>query len=222
MEVLEQRIKYNGKTYTVGEPTLDVYMAIQKEIEYSTDLDLSISLIGWITGLSDEEIRQADALTIVNVAENLMRYYNDAEKRFYETFTFNGKDYKFIDLKNMTFGEYIDIDTFLQKPESEKQTKLNELMALLYREVDSEGKYKPYNVEDVKRVSMEFKKLPLKYLNGSLVFFYNIGNMSLNPTRLYLWKQRLWRLWMRIVTRLGGILQSSFLPVRTYLKRQRS
>jgi len=221
MEVLEQRIKYNGKTYVVGEPTLDVYMAIQKEIDYSTDVDLAVSLIGWITGLSDKEIREADAYTIANVAENLMRHYNEAQDRFYETFEFNNKHFKFIDLKNMSFGEYIDIDTFLQKPNAEKQTKLNELMALLYRETDSEGNYKPYDVNEIKKISTEFKKLPLKYFNGSLVFFYNIGNMSLSPTPLFLLKTRLTRIWTTIRTRLVGILRLYSLRVRTFLKLKR-
>ena len=171
MEVLEQRIKYNGKTYTVGEPTLDVYMAIQKEIDYASDLELAINLLSWITGLRDEEIKEADAYTIITAAEGIIQYYNSIEGKFYETFEFNGKSYKFIDLKGMSFGEYVDIDTFLQKPTSEKQGKLHELMAMLYREVNEKGEYKPYNAQEVKERAMEFKTLPLKYFNGALFFF---------------------------------------------------
>ncbi len=222
MEVLEQRIKYNGKTYTVSEPTLDVYMALQKEIDYANDLELAVSLIGWITGLSDDEIKEAEAYTIITAAEGIIKYYNDIEGSFYETFDFNGKKYKFIDLKNMSFGEYIDIDTFLQKPSSEKQTKLNELMALLYRELDEKGKYKPYNVEEIKEISKEFKTLPLKYFKGALVFFYNIANMSLSRTPLYLLKVRVRKVIQMIKTLLVGMLRLFTLPVRTFLKRMRS
>ena len=218
MDVLEQRIKYNGKTYVVGEPTLDVYMAIQKEIGYSTDAELAVNLISWITGLSDEEIRQADAMTIVDVADGLIEYYNNISKKFHETFTHNGKDYKFLDLKGMSFGEYVDIDTFLQKPTSEKQTKLHELMAYLYREVDENGKQKPYNVDALSKTAEEFKKLPLKYFNGSLFFFSNIANMSLSPTLLYLVRRKIVRTWERVVTRLGGTLRLSFLRVKTFLR----
>lgn len=209
MEVLEQRIKYNGKTYTVGEPTLDVYMAIQKEIDYASDLELAINLLGWITGLKDEEIKEADAYTIITAAEGIIQYYNSIEGKFYETFEFNGKSYKFIDLKGMSFGEYVDIDTFLQKPTSEKQGKLHELMAMLYREVNEKGEYKPYNAQEVKERAMEFKTLPLKYFNGALVFFYNIANMSLSPTLLFSVRQKMVKIWETIKTRLGGMLRLS-------------
>ena len=209
MEVLEQRIKYNGKTYTVGEPTLDVYMAIQKEIDYASDLELAINLLSWITGLRDEEIKEADAYTIITAAEGIIQYYNSIEGKFYETFEFNGKSYKFIDLKGMSFGEYVDIDTFLQKPTSEKQGKLHELMAMLYREVNEKGEYKPYNAQEVKERAMEFKTLPLKYFFGSLVFFYNIANMSLSPTLLFSVRQKMVKIWETIKTRLGGMLRLS-------------
>ena len=209
MEVLEQRIKYNGKTYTVGEPTLYVYMAIQKEIDYASDLELAINLLSWITGLRDEEIKEADAYTIITAAEGIIQYYNSIEGKFYETFEFNGKSYKFIDLKGMSFGEYVDIDTFLQKPTSEKQGKLHELMAMLYREVNEKGEYKPYNAQEVKERAMEFKTLPLKYFNGALFFFHNIANMSLSPTLLFSVRQKMVKIWETIKTRLGGMLRLS-------------
>lgn len=221
MEVLEQRIKYNGKTYTVGEPTLDVYMAIQKEIDYATDLELAINLLSWITGLKDEEIKEADAYTIITAAEGIIQYYNSIEGKFYETFEFNGKSYKFIDLKGMSFGEYVDIDTFLQKPTSEKQGKLHELMAMLYREVNEKGEYKPYNAHEVKERAMEFKTLPLKYFNGALVFFYNIANMSLSPTLLFSVRQKMVKIWETIKTRLGGMLRLSIWRGKTS-SRQRT
>ena len=221
MEVLEQRIKYNGKTYTVGEPTLDVYMAIQKEIDYATDLELAINLLSWITGLKDEEIKEADAYTIITAAEGIIQYYNSIEGKFYETFEFNGKSYKFIDLKGMSFGEYVDIDTFLQKPTSEKQGKLHELMAMLYREVNEKGEYKPYNAQEVKERAMEFKTLPLKYFNGALVFFYNIANMSLSPTLLFSVRQKMVKIWETIKTRLGGMLRLSIWRGKTS-SRQRT
>lgn len=211
MEILEHRINYNGKTYTVSEPTLDVYMALQKEIDYASDMELAVSLIGWVTGLDDSEIKEADAYSIMSVAEHLIEYYNESGKKFYETFEFLGKTYKFLDMKGMTFGEYIDIDTFLQKPNSYKQTRLNELMAMLYREVDENGKQKPYNVEEIKANGDLFRKLPLKYFNGCLVFFYHIGNMSLKPTRLFLLRQMItrtyWKMSQIIKTRLGGMVR---------------
>ena len=224
MEILEQRIRYNDKTYKVGEPTLDVYMAIQKQIEYADNVDLAVSLISWVTGLTREQVKDAEAYSVVGVAESILTYYNNAGEQFYNNFEFNGKHYKFLDMKNMTFGEYVDIDTFLQKPNAVKQTKLNELMAMLYRELDEEGNYKPYDITQVQTRAVEFNKLPLKYFNGCLVFFYLIANTSLSPTRLFLLRQRLrrayWKLQRITKTLLVGIVQLLPWRGRTYSKRR--
>ena len=222
------RIKYDGKTYIVNEPTLDVWMRLNTEIEFSTDSQLAVTLISWITGLTDEEIRDADSQTIIDASTNVLEYYTNQSKKFYETFEFNGKTFKFIDLKNLTFGEYIDIDTFLQKNESYRAGKLNELMSMLYRETDDKGKYLPYDVQRIKEVSVEFNKLPLKYLNGALVFFWVINNISLKNTPSYF--QRILTMLRRIIllivkTLLGGtlllytLLKRTFYRLRVWLKR---
>ena len=222
------RITYGDKTYVVTEPTLDVWMRLSTEIELSNDIELAVTLIGWITGLSDEEIRQADAQSIINAATGILDYYSSQSQRFYETFNFNGKDFKFIDLKNLTFGEYIDLDTFLQQNESIKSGRLNELMSMLYRELDDKGNYLPYDINRIKRTAEEFNKLPIKYLNGALVFFYLINNISVKNTPSFLlqMKERILKITTRIMkkvkTLLGGILPLFIWLKRTYYRLKKS
>jgi hypothetical protein len=48
-------------------------------------------------------------------------------------------------------------------------------MAMLYREVDEKGNYKPYNSKELQLKAEEFKKLPVKYVRGSTNFFFHLG-----------------------------------------------
>ena len=90
-------------------------------------------------------------------------------------FSFNNKNYRFLDLPNLTFGEFIDIDTYLTKEPHEKKKDMPLLMAMLYREVDEKGNYKPYNSKELQLKAEEFKKLPVKYVRGSTNFFFHLG-----------------------------------------------
>ena len=220
-------ITYNGKTYVVTEPTIDIWSALMTQQTWKDDFELAVTLLSWVTGLLPEEINQASASSIINAADGLVEYYLSQSKIFYETFEFNGKNYKFIDLPNLSFGEFIDIDELLQKPLSEKNAKLHELMALLYREVDDKGEYLEYDIRRIKDTSIEFKKLPIKYMNGSLVFFYNIknildGNIRYSLTQPIWWKVNWILLKKRIKTLSVGSVLLSLSPKRILRKLKSS
>jgi len=200
MEELHQII-YDGKVYKVYEPTIDVWSALMTEQSWSSDFDLGITLISWITGLTEEEVREASASSIINAAEGIIEYYTNQTKNFYENFEFNNKTYKFIDIPNLTFGEFVDIDEFLQKTESEKNKRLHELMSLLYREIDDKGNYLPYDIQRIKETAEEFRKLPIKYLNGALVFFSIIETISQRNIQLYFYQRDWWKLQLRMLKR---------------------
>ena len=48
------------------------------------------------------------------------------------------------------------------------------MMAMLYREVDEKGNYKPYNSRELQSKAEEFKKLPVKYVRGATNFFFHL------------------------------------------------
>ena len=71
----------------------------------------------------------------------------------------------------MSFGEYIDIDTYLGDWDN-----IEKAMAVLYRPI--QGKYdKLYNIEPYEaKDALEYKFMPLGVVLGSIVFFYNLGS----------------------------------------------
>jgi len=225
----KHRIKYDGKTYEIHEPTLDVWQMLLLQKAWSDDFELALELLSWTTGIPLDDIKTADASSIINAADGIVEYYTTQSEKFHETFEFNGKTYKFIDLPNISFGEYIDIDDILQKADSERTKNLNLLMALLYREVDEKGDYMKYDIESIKKTAETFKKLPIKYLKGASVFFYHIENMLSENTRFYIHQKQWWMLQKRLlikriktlsagIKRLSHSLMKTFSKLKKWLK----
>ena len=174
----EHVIKYDGKEYKVSEPTIDIWQEMMLKQEYASDYELALTVLSWVTGLTNDEIRQADSRSIINACDGVIDYFTNQSDRFHDKFKFLDREYKFIDLTNLSFGEFIDIDDLLGKPQSELNKNLNLLMAMLYRQLDDKGEPIPYDTSNIKENADRFRKLPMKYLKGSSVFFYNIENKN--------------------------------------------
>ena len=170
-------IKYDGKEYLVAEPTIMVWNKLSGAQTLQDEEAFRYTLISTATGLNEEEIKQADWLDVFKVSEYLTDYYMVQSPRFYNHFIFNETLYKFIDLENLTFGEFIDIDGFLSQPASYRIGNMNMLMALLYRETDENGKVVKYDASKVADRAQAFKLLPAKYLQGAIFFFGTLENI---------------------------------------------
>jgi len=88
-----------------------------------------------------------------------------------KTFTMNGVEYGFIpNLDDMSFGEYIDLDTYLGDWQN-----IHKAMAVLYRPIKS--KYgERYNIVDYEIIDAEvMRKMPMDAVVGAVLFFYRLG-----------------------------------------------
>jgi hypothetical protein len=166
--------KYKGKEYEIQEPTVETWSKLILLQEWTDEREFCIKLISQSTGLTEEEIENSDWTEVVKVSNLLSQHFLKDGKDFVNEFEFNNKIYRFLDLPNLTFGEFIDIDTYLAKEPHEKKKEMNLLMAMLYREVDSKGDYIPYDSKNLQKKAEEFKKLPVKYVNGATSFFLRL------------------------------------------------
>jgi len=109
---------------------------------------------------------------ILKHIDNLFKQKQSLQK----TFTYNKKEYGFIPkLDDITFGEYIDLDTYL----SDWKT-MHKAMSVLYRPVNykSSGKY---IIDEYEGINDNMKDMPLSVVMGSLVFFYSLSKeLSIN------------------------------------------
>jgi hypothetical protein len=169
------KFNYKNKEYTVDEPTVEMWSKLVLLQEWTDEREFCIMLLSMTTGLTEEEIENSDYLEVVKISNEISTFLTQDGDKFYNEFSFNNKNYRFLDLPNLTFGEFIDIDTYLAKEEHEKKREMALLMAMLYREVDENGNYKPYNSKELQLKAEEFKKLPVKYVRGSTNFFFHLG-----------------------------------------------
>jgi hypothetical protein len=215
-------IKYDGKEYLVAEPTIMVWNKLSGAQTLQDEEAFRYTLISTATGLDEEQIKQADWLDVFKVSEYLTDYYMVQSPRFYNHFIFNETLYKFIDLENLTFGEFIDIDGFLSQPTSYRIGNMNMLMALLYRETDENGKVLKYDGSKVADRAQAFKLLPAKYLQGAIFFFGTLENIlsvlmkqSLIQRKLRLMKLKIKEKMINLLSSVGVGIQQLF----TWLKR---
>lgn len=91
--------------------------------------------------------------------------------------SFRGKEYGFIpNLEDMSFGEYIDLDTYL----SDMQ-QLHKTVGVLYRPItESKGDY--YEIEEYKGTN-GYSDFPLDVALGATLFFYRLSNKLLKDTQ---------------------------------------
>ena len=94
-------------------------------------------------------------------------------------FKINNLEYGFIpNLDEMTFGEYVDLDTYFKDWEN-----MHLAMSVLYRPVLQ--KYSDRYIIDKYKADgqIDLKQMPLNVCFSSIVFFYNLGN-DLSKTML--------------------------------------
>ena len=190
---MEITFTYDDTEYRIKDITIEQYANIIAKKDILEEDAQGIRIINLLTGLKEEEIREINADSINDAVNAIYELMINQDEKFYEYISHNGKEYQFLDLKNMSFGEFIDVDTFLQRGENYKNNNLNELMALLYQELEN-GKRKKFDTYDFYKKREDFKTLPVKYVFGALRFFLNIGLVSPDNTINYLLLKLKWKL----------------------------
>ena len=168
------KFNYKGKQYELEEPTVEMWSKLVLLQEWSDEREFCVKLLSFTTGLTEEEIEHSDYIEVVKISNEISAFLTESGDKFYNEFDFNNKKYRFLDLPNLTFGEFIDIDTYLSKEPHEKKKDMPLMMAMLYRELDEKGEYKPYNSKELQKKAEEFKKLPVKYVRGATNFFFHL------------------------------------------------
>ena len=203
-------IEYDNKKYELKELTIEKWQNILKFKDILDETDVYIRMIAEMTGLTPEQVKQGDARAIVECGQMLDAYLNQESKQVYMTMKHNNVEYELVDFGNITFGQFVDIDTFIMKDESYKIANLNELAAYLYTE-----KGKKYGEGDFKKNIENFKQLPMKYIEGAVFFLWTLERGLLSLSEVYSENKWMWK-WvkMTMVFRNFGVTISGFLSSR--------
>ena len=154
-----------------GEIRLEQYQRFVKLYDGEvTEEFLALKMLEIFCGvkLSDAyQIRYKDVDGIVQILREVL----NEKPQLRKTFFMNGVEYGFIpNLDDMSFGEYIDLDTYISDWQN-----IHKAMAVLYRPIkDKHGnRYNivPYEVIDAESM----RQMPLDAVIGSVLFFYRLG-----------------------------------------------
>ena len=161
-------VKLNIPT-TLNEITLGQYQEFDN-LDLKNDADVQLKMIEIFCKVPSVVVRNMKATDIVEIC-NIINAMFETKHQLINTFKLEGQEYGFIpSLEDMTFGEYVDLDTFIGEPEN-----LHRAMNVLYRPIDLKQanrytlrEYVPDNSEDA-------KNYPLDAVLGAMVFFYSLG-----------------------------------------------
>lgn len=207
MNMVETYIEYDGKKYRLRELTIERWQNIMKLKDLIDEVDLYIKMISEMTGLTPEQVRLGDAKSIITAGKLLDDFIKQESKEVHFNINHKGIDYELVDFSNITFGQFIDIDSFIMKDESYKISNLNELAAYLYTE-----KGKKYGEGNFKEKIQSFKDFPLKGVEGGLFFLWTLDGALQGLSEAYSKNKLLWRVMkILIILRSFGDTISGFL-----------
>ena len=164
---------------SLSEITLEQYQKYLKIQDQNEDENfLAIKMIEIFCGLRGDTIMKIKASSIREITETLTKMFNERPPLVRE-FTMKGKQYGFVPkLEDMSFGEYVDLDTYIGDNEN-----MHRAMAVLYRPITQKHNDK-YLIEDYEGEDNEIMKdMPMDAVLSSVIFFYNLG-MDLSKVML--------------------------------------
>ena len=145
------------------------FAEIEEKIEDANTL--AIQMVHIFCNVEIEKVRLLNIQDVFSIGDTIGALFNE-KPPLINRFTMNGVQYGFIPkLDEMTFGEYVDIDTYLSDWQN-----MQYAMAVLYRPV--EGSYKDmYNIRPYKtNDEAKMLEMPMDVVLGALLFFYRLGN----------------------------------------------
>jgi hypothetical protein len=158
---------------SLNEITLGQYqefVKLEQELKDSTNVSIQLKMIEIFCSVPEAVVRSMKATDIAEICEIINTMF-DTDSQLISKFTLKDVDYGFIpELDNMSFGEYMDLDTFIGDNDN-----LHRALNVLFRPIKL-NKGSRYIIEDYEPNDSEVAKdFPLDVVLGAIVFFYTLG-----------------------------------------------
>jgi len=176
-------------------------------LEHLTESQKIIRIVSAITDYDEQEIKNWPLDSIVKIYKDLNDRVSNINPIFLPIFEWNGTLYGFQPFSKMSGGEFVDLESRLDKG----TPALHEIIAILYRPIvkesfdgfkwklmnnikyvigESENLFKYYTIEEYdteKRDirSQMFKDLPLSIALGAYNFFLSVGEIYSKDLQTY-------------------------------------
>lgn len=154
---------------SLNEITLGQYQEFEK-LDLTNDSMVHLKMIEIFCKVPELVVRNINAIDVTEICDVINNMF-DTKHQLINSFKLGKQEYGFVpNLDDMSFGEYIDLDTFIGDTEN-----LHRAMNVLYRPIDLRqgNRYtlKEYD-PDTNETAKDF---PLDAVLGAIVFFYSLG-----------------------------------------------
>ena len=171
---------------SLNEVTLKQYQKWLKIAEgKEVDNFLQQKMVEIFCNIELKQVLQIKAIDINNICENITKLFEQKPK-FITKFNHKETEFGFIPkLDDMSFGEYIDLDTYLGDWQL-----MHKAMSVLFRPITYKKK-EQYLIEDYQSSDKyDLQNITLDIVFGSLVFFWNLRTELQNHILNYLANQK--------------------------------
>ena len=228
------KFKIEGQEYFLPEiMSIEHYVKIYKVKDLFKEDYFAAKLVSIVSNAPINDLLEGGFEEVSFLANSVATLMPTTESvKFQDRFTLDGIEYGiFPNWKDLTFAEYIDLDSISTKKPQDLLDHLHILAAIMYRPIVSEVSRHNYQIEQydvdemIKRAELFKKKLEVRYVLGAQTFFttfvktfLNFTPTSLTTTSVKLnWLQKIkmiwmmWRIYYKVVspTRSGGSLSST-------------
>lgn len=192
----------NGNDYNLPDYlSIEDYVKIFKVKDLFEDEYLHAKVINLLTGCPMDDLMEAENHKVEFLSTSIFAMVPRPPYNLVDTFELDGVKYGYLpSYKEITFGEFADLDTLLTKKPEEVMDYLHVIAAIMYRPIISSKskhnfKIEKYNQETLNdRAELFKKKLDVKFALGGQFFFINFGKRLSNYTQQSL-IQRIRREW---------------------------
>ena len=225
------KFKIEGEQYYLPEiMSIENYSKIHKVKDLFTDDYFPAKLVNIVSGAPIEDLLECDYQSISYLASEIaMLIPKDGDINFVDRFELDGIEYGFFPKwQDITFAEFVDMDTISNKKLEELLDLLHILAAIMYRPITEERSKHDFDIEKydlktmVKRSELFKKELDVRVILGAQFFFikfakkYSSYTLPFSIQKLSTWNQikMIWMMW-RMVYKItskkssGGFLSST-------------
>jgi len=186
------KFKIDEKEYKLPDfISIEHYTKIYKVKDLFSDDYFAARLINIVSDAPVEDLLESDFQEVNYMSTYVMELLPLEKTQFKDRFELDGVKYGFFpNWKDLSFAEFIDMDTISTKKPEELLDMLHILAAIMYRPIVEEKSEHDFKIEkyDVhkmtERAELFKKKLDVKYILGAQFFFIKFANRFSSYTQL--------------------------------------
>lgn len=186
------KFRIDEKEYTLPEHiTIEHYAKIYKVKDMFSDDYFAARLINIVSDAPVEDLLNADFQEVSYMASYVMELLPLDKPEFKDRFELDGIHYGFFpSWRDLSFAEFIDMDTIAGKKPEELLEMLHILAAVMFRPITEEKSQHDFKIEkyDVntmtERAELFKKKLDVKYILAAQFFFIKFAKRYSSYTHL--------------------------------------